>query len=55
MRETVRLKQAAYELNVSTSTLRRMIRAGKIPAQKIGLGGRTSPLIVKAEDIAKRR
>lgn len=48
-------KSIAYELGVSTDTVRRMLRSGKLPAYK--LNGRTSPLRMtraEADKLIKR-
>lgn len=50
------VKRIAYELGVSESTVKRMRKAGRLPeVTKAGCGGRTSPCVVKAEDLRKAR
>ncbi len=42
-------KQIAHALGVSERTLKRMIRAGRLPAVQKGCsGGKTSPLVMPA-------
>ncbi|WP_127088316.1 helix-turn-helix transcriptional regulator [Aquabacter cavernae] len=39
-------KQIAHELGVSVRTLHRQIKAGKVPVEKGGCGGKTSFLLL---------
>lgn len=51
MRETLRLKEAAHELGLHERTLRRMIKSGRLPAEKTGTGGKTSPIVIRKADV----
>ena len=42
MKELLTVKEAASLLNVSTSTIYRMIKGGRLKARKIGKAGKTS-------------
>jgi excisionase family DNA binding protein len=42
MKELLTVKEAASFLNVSTSTIYRMIKGGMLKARKIGKAGKTS-------------
>ncbi|WP_341991847.1 hypothetical protein [Azorhizobium sp. AG788] len=46
-------KQIAYEIGVSESTLRRMVKKGLVPVTKSGCRGRTSPLQIDRQTVHK--
>jgi excisionase family DNA binding protein len=43
----LRLKQAAGIVGVSAKSLSRMIKDNRLPAAKIGSGGKTSPFLIE--------
>jgi len=44
-------KEIAFELGVSPRTLHRMQRKGVLALNKVGCGGKTSPLVASREDL----
>ena len=52
MEKMVSIKEAADMLNVSETTIRRMIRRGDIVAIKVGTKGKTSPWRISQQVIS---